>query len=178
MIRFGYLQPLDKSLLPNLTANAQDLLKNPWYDPGNIYSVAWQAGIVGIGYNPKLTGREITSFDDLLDPAFKGHSGHVQRDDRHDEPDAAEHWREARGRHDRRRQAGPAEAARPRPRPASSAASTATTTTTRWPAETSPLTMAWSGDISQMQLYDNPDVKFVIPRTGGMLFVDNMVIPK
>ena len=37
--------------------------------------------------------------------------------------------------------------------------------------------MAWSGDISQMQLYDNPDVKFVIPQHGGLLFVDNMVIP-
>ena len=29
------------------------------------------------------------------------------------------------------------------------------------------ITMAWSGDVSQMQLYDNPDVKFVIPDTGG-----------
>ena len=37
--------------------------------------------------------------------------------------------------------------------------------------------MAWSGDVSQMQLYDNPDVEFVIPETGGMLFVDNMMIP-
>jgi spermidine/putrescine transport system substrate-binding protein len=40
------------------------------------------------------------------------------------------------------------------------------------------LTMAWSGDISQMQLNDNPDVKFVVPDTGGLLFVDNMVMPK
>jgi spermidine/putrescine transport system substrate-binding protein len=40
------------------------------------------------------------------------------------------------------------------------------------------LTMAWSGDISQMQLYDNPDVKFIVPQDGGMLFVDNMVLPK
>jgi spermidine/putrescine transport system substrate-binding protein len=39
------------------------------------------------------------------------------------------------------------------------------------------LTMAWSGDISQMQLYDNPDVKFVVPSEGGLMFVDNMVIP-
>ena len=75
LIRLGYLQPLDKSLLPNWTANGQDLFKNPWYDPGNVYSVAWQSGIVGIGYNPKLTGREITKFDDLLDPAFKGNVG-------------------------------------------------------------------------------------------------------
>ena len=28
-----------------------------------------------------------------------------------------------------------------------------------------------------MQLYDNPDVKFVVPQDGGMLFVDNMVMP-
>ena len=28
-----------------------------------------------------------------------------------------------------------------------------------------------------MKLYDNPDVEFVIPDTGGMLFVDNMMIP-
>ena len=32
--------------------------------------------------------------------------------------------------------------------------------------------------MSQMQLYDNPDVKFVIPKEGGMLWVDNMCIPK
>ena len=75
LIRLGYLQPIDKSLLPNWTANAQDLFQNPWYDPGNVYSVAWQSGIVGIGYNPKLTGREITKFDDLLDPAFNGNVG-------------------------------------------------------------------------------------------------------
>ena len=75
MARLGYLLPLDKSLLPNWTANGQDLFKNPWYDQGNVYSVAWQSGIVGIGYNPKLTGREITKFDDLLDPAFKGNVG-------------------------------------------------------------------------------------------------------
>ncbi len=37
--------------------------------------------------------------------------------------------------------------------------------------------MAWSGDISQMQLYDNPDVKFIVPAEGGMLWVDNMAIP-
>ena len=40
------------------------------------------------------------------------------------------------------------------------------------------LTIAWSGDVSQMQLYDNADVKFVVPKTGGMLFIDNMCIPK
>ncbi len=75
LIRLGYVQPLDKSLLPNFEANVLDVFRDPWYDPGNQYSIPWQAGIVGIGYNPTLTGREITTFDDLLDPAFAGRVG-------------------------------------------------------------------------------------------------------
>jgi len=38
--------------------------------------------------------------------------------------------------------------------------------------------MAWGGDVTQIQLYDNPDVRFVVPDTGGMFYTDNMVIPK
>jgi spermidine/putrescine transport system substrate-binding protein len=39
-------------------------------------------------------------------------------------------------------------------------------------------TVAWSGDVSQMKLYDNEDVEFVVPASGGMLWVDNFAIPK
>jgi spermidine/putrescine transport system substrate-binding protein len=38
--------------------------------------------------------------------------------------------------------------------------------------------VAWSGDVSQMVLNDNPDVKFVVPASGGMRWNDNLVIPK
>jgi spermidine/putrescine transport system substrate-binding protein len=38
------------------------------------------------------------------------------------------------------------------------------------------LTMAWSGDVYQLQL-DNPNLRFVIPDEGGNLWVDNMCIP-
>ena len=37
--------------------------------------------------------------------------------------------------------------------------------------------IAWSGDVSQMKLYDNDKVEFVIPESGGMLWVDNMAVP-
>ena len=70
LIRLGYIQELDHSKLPNLAANAADFAVDQWFDPGNAYSVYWQGGITGIGYNPTITGREITSFDDLFDPAF------------------------------------------------------------------------------------------------------------
>ncbi len=48
---------------------------SPSYDPGNKYTAVWQSGFTGIAYNPKLTKREITSIDDLWDPAFAGHVG-------------------------------------------------------------------------------------------------------
>jgi spermidine/putrescine transport system substrate-binding protein len=39
-------------------------------------------------------------------------------------------------------------------------------------------TMAWGGDVTQIQLYENPDVRFIIPEDGGMLYTDVMVIPR
>jgi spermidine/putrescine transport system substrate-binding protein len=39
------------------------------------------------------------------------------------------------------------------------------------------VTMAWSGDVFQLQ-FDNPDLRFVIPDEGGILWIDNMAIPK
>ena len=32
---------------------------DPSYDPGNKFTIPWQSGFTGIGYNPKLTKREI-----------------------------------------------------------------------------------------------------------------------
>ena len=38
--------------------------------------------------------------------------------------------------------------------------------------------VAWSGDITQMQLYDNPNVKFIVPSGGAPRWNDNLCIPK
>ncbi|HYN35791.1 MAG TPA: extracellular solute-binding protein, partial [Actinomycetota bacterium] len=75
MARLGYAEKLDHSLLPNFEANAGDVYKNPEYDPNNDHSLPWQGGITGIAYNEDLTGREITSIEDLFDPAFEGRVG-------------------------------------------------------------------------------------------------------
>jgi spermidine/putrescine transport system substrate-binding protein len=176
LIRYGYLQPLDKSLLPNWTANAQDELKNPWYDPGNVYSVPWQAGIVGIAYNPKLTGRDITSFDDLLDPAFAGRSGMFS-----EMIDTMSMTLLSDGVHPEDASMDDVVAAQQKLLAAAQRGQfRAFYGNDYYDALASgdlAVSMAWSGDISQMQLYDNPDIKFVIPSTGGLLFVDNMVMP-
>ena len=36
--------------------------------------------------------------------------------------------------------------------------------------------MAWTGDVVQLQA-DNPDLGYVLPETGHMLWSDNFVIP-
>ena len=36
---------------------------------------------------------------------------------------------------------------------------------------------AWSGDVVQLQA-DNPHLQYVIPDSGGMIWTDNMLIPK
>ena len=39
------------------------------------------------------------------------------------------------------------------------------------------LTMAWSGDIFQLK-FDKPELEFVVPDEGGILWVDNLAIPQ
>ena len=73
MIRQGYVQKLDKANIPH-AANLQPSLKNVAFDPGRIYSLPWQSGFTGIGYNPKATGgKKVESVEQLLtDPTLKG----------------------------------------------------------------------------------------------------------
>lgn len=176
LIRLGYLQPLDKSLLPNFEANAQDLFRDPWYDPGNVYSIPWQGGIVGIGYNPTLTGREITSFDDLLDPEFVGEVGLFS-----EMIDTMSLALLSNGVEPQNATMEDVQAVRDELLAAAQTGQFADFYGNEYYDALAQgniaLTMAWSGDISQMKLYDNPDVEFVIPATGGLLYVDNMVIP-
>jgi len=50
LIKSNQLRPLDKSLLPNLR-NIKPEFLDPWYDPGNRYSVPYAYSVTLIGYN-------------------------------------------------------------------------------------------------------------------------------
>jgi len=65
MIADGVLQPLDLTQIPDF-ANVNPQFKNPPYDPGNIYTVPYQWGTVGVGYNRTKVGKTITSWDDVF----------------------------------------------------------------------------------------------------------------
>ncbi len=65
MVADGLLQPLDMSQIPNF-ANVSANLKNPPYDPSNVYTVPYQWGTVGIGYNKTKVGHTISSWDEMF----------------------------------------------------------------------------------------------------------------
>lgn len=176
MIRLGYLEQLDKSKVGNFDANALDLYKDPWYDPGNVHSLAWQSGITGIGYNPTLTGREITTFDDLLDPEFAGRVGLFS-----EMRDTMSLALLSLGIEPEEATVDQAAQAKDKLLEAAQAGQFRNFYGNDYYDELAngnlAVTVAWSGDVSQMKLYDNPDVEFVVPDTGGMLWIDNMAIP-
>ena len=72
LAKAGLLLPLDMSKLPNFTKYAGKSFKDPIYDAGNSYSVAYQWGTIGIGYSPAKVGKKITSWNDIFDPKLKG----------------------------------------------------------------------------------------------------------
>lgn len=66
------LQPLDRSLLPNMKDLDPNILDKD-YDKGNQYSIPYMWGSTGIGINSdNIPIAEITSWKDLWNPKFKG----------------------------------------------------------------------------------------------------------
>jgi len=61
------LIPLDLDMIPNLVHVSEGLLDAP-YDPGNTYSVPYQWGTVGIGYNTEKIP-EITTWQEMYEYA-------------------------------------------------------------------------------------------------------------
>jgi spermidine/putrescine transport system substrate-binding protein len=175
LIRQKFLIELDHSKLPNFEKYAGAKYKNPSFDQGNKYTIAWQAGLTGLAYNPKLTKREITKFDDLFDPAFKGKI--TMFGDSTDFPNfvmvglgidpqtstEADWEQTAKKMNELKPQlrsfvdnAGEAEGL---------------SSGNVW------ISMAYSGDIYQLNIGGSPDIKFVVPEEGALLWQDNMCIP-
>jgi spermidine/putrescine transport system substrate-binding protein len=75
-IEEGYAAPLDYSLIPN-AANLLPRLRSASFDPGRAYSLPWQSGFTGLGWNaPLLQERlgvdSLTSFEQFFDPRLAG----------------------------------------------------------------------------------------------------------
>ena len=179
MARLGYLEEIDVERdVPNFVANTDPVYLERSYDPGNRYSVPWQSGLTGIAYNPELVDEEITSMDALFDPEFvEKYCGQIgmfveMRDSMsfamlYNGVDPSQATLED------------AEAAQ------QTLLEQAPCVRDYYGNEFAQaladgslaITMAWSGDVFQLQ-FDNPDLQFVVPEEGAILWTDNMAIPK
>ncbi len=172
--KFQWAIPLDHGRTPLFNANASDVVTDPYWDPGNKYTMAWQSGLTAIGYNPKLTGREVTSVHDLFDPKFAGHIGMF--DDPQElgvvgllalgvEPKDSnpDDWHKAAELLLRQRDLVRGYWGQPYINKLENGDT--------W------ISMAWSGDVVQSQKNGYTDLKMVVPKEGAGFWTDNMLIP-
>ena len=168
---------LDTTKRPNFDANATPFAKDPTYDPGNTFSMPWQGGFTGIGYDATKVNGTITKLDDLANPAIVGtDSVGMLASDMPDfvminlgiDPATAgpAEWQEAADWLLMQRDSG----------------------TVRqyydqgyiddFVAGNTPVSMAWSGDILYYKVWAGyPDFEFIFPEGGAVLWQDNMLVP-
>ena len=180
LIDRGWLIPLDHSRLPNFRDNASAIVRDPVWDPGNRYSVAWQSGFTGIAYRPEAAealGREPGRLQDLFDPALRGRVGMMNDlldlgsfgllalgiDPADSTPDR---WREAASVLAEQRAAGLVR------NYFDQSYLSALQKGDVW------VSQAWSGDIYQANRLGHPELRFVVPDEGLMFWTDNLLIPR
>jgi spermidine/putrescine transport system substrate-binding protein len=172
--QLGLIEPLRQDLIPNLSNLDKEFVETD-YDPGNRYSIPWQWGTVGIGYNrQRVPGGAVDSWASVFEPAA-AMNGHVsllrevtdllgaaliylgKSPNSSKDADLAEVVRLLK-------------AAKPNKFSSDTYIDELAAGET-WLAE------GWSGDVFQAQ-DQNPDISYVIPKEGSLRFVDVMCIPK
>ncbi len=174
MIDKGWVEELDKSLIPNFS-NLIGAQASPPFDPDRKYSLPWQSGMTGIAWNENESG-PVTSITQLLeDSKLKGRvtalngmgdtMGLVMLDNGDDPSKVTDQtWSAALDRVQKAVDSGQIrrftgnDYAQPLAKGDYAAA------------------IAWSGDIYQL-LSSNPKLKWAIPSKGGIIWTDNMIIP-
>jgi spermidine/putrescine transport system substrate-binding protein len=180
LIELGYLVPLDHSKMPNFNQYADPVYKNESYDPGNVYSVPYVTGYTGIAYNTKYVKEPITNWAQLFDPKspYKGKigmMGDVQEignvgmfmNGIDPEKSTPADWAKAAATLKAQKDAGLVR------KYYAQEYVQAMESGDIW------ISMAWSGDMFQENIVNGKDnFKFVVPKEGGTIWTDNMMIPQ
>ncbi len=184
MMALDYLVELPADMRPNFDQYATPAVKDPAYDPGNRFTMAWQSGLTGIAWDPvqvsalRPDNPQITSINDLFDPAFAGKVGMFG--DNADMPNLTmigmgidpetstpEDWQAAADKLTAQRDDGIVRQYYEQ----------------NWVNALSngdiAVTMGWSGDVFQLNLSgDAEGLQFTVPTEGVIIWTDNMMIPK
>ncbi|HET9347382.1 MAG TPA: extracellular solute-binding protein [Candidatus Limnocylindrales bacterium] len=177
LIRLGWVEQMDQAVMPNKVANMQDVYKGVSFDPTDDHHAPWQSGMTGLGYDSEVTG-ELTSLNSLWedDPRWTGKVTFLS--EMRDtigltmlklglDPSAATE--------------ADADAAVAEIQKALDADIVRAFTGNEYAEDMVSgnvvLAMAWSGDIVVKQA-EKASLVWQLPDEGGMLWTDNMLIPK
>ena len=176
LIDKSWAEKLDKSAIPNIK-NLQDSLRHPSFDEDREYSLPWQSGMTGIASNLKLTGKPVTSVDDVLEnPKYKGKVTLLT-----EMADTISIVMLANGDDPTKVDKATFDKAYDRIKAAVDSGQVRQFTGNDY---TGPLSrgdlaccFSWSGDVVQLT-QDNPNLVWNLANTGGDIWTDNMLIPK
>lgn len=170
----GLLLPIDHSRIPNLS-HIDPRFMDLSFDPGNVYSVPYFWGTVGIVYNPELVGgKTFRSWNELWDPDLRNQIllvdgarevigmglnslGYSLNDTNE------EHLQEAKRKLER---------LTPNVK-----ALVGDEIKMLLAGEEAAVGLVWSGDASEI-ISENEKLDYVVPEEGSNVWFDNMVIPK
>jgi spermidine/putrescine transport system substrate-binding protein len=175
MIRLGYVEKFDKSTMPNANKNLIERLASPPFDPKRDFSMPWQSGLTGIIYRKDKVKRTPKSVEDLFDPAYKGKV--TMLSEMRDTVGVVTAWQGAdpeKASVDDYLKA--IDAVQEQVDSGQIRGFTGNEYIKDIPKGDSWIILGWSGDAVQLKA-DNPDIDFVLPESGGMLWTDNMQIP-
>jgi spermidine/putrescine transport system substrate-binding protein len=174
MRQLGYLQDFDQDAVKPAMDNLVPSLQNPDFDPERAFSLPWQSGMTGLVVNT-AEAPDVESINDLFDPKYEGQVEMltemrdtvplVMKADGIDPADATtDDWLAAI---DKIKEAADSGQIR---------RFTGNNYTNDLANGDAVAVIGWSGDAIQLQA-DNPDIQFVMPAEGCMIWSDNMVIP-
>ena len=177
LIRLGWTETFDLANMPNKVANLQDAYVGVDFDPTDDHHAPWQSGMTGLGYDAAVTG-ELTSLEAFWtdDPRWSGKVTFLSE------------MRDAVGLSLFRLGKDPSlttgedfDAALAEIQKAVDAGIVRAFTGNEYAEDlvggNVVLAMAWSGDIIAKQA-EKETLAWTLPDEGGMLWTDNMLIPK
>ena len=177
LIRRGWIEAFDTVNVPNFVANLKDVYRNLPWDPDNSHHAPWRSGTTGLGFNVDVLG-DVTSLAALytVDPKTKGKVEYLTE------------MRDAIGLSMLYLGLDPAKPTRDDCDKAVALMQKAKADglvrdikgqsyTTDLTSGDAVLAMAWSGDMPSATI-DNPALRYNLATEGGMLWTDNLMIPK
>jgi spermidine/putrescine transport system substrate-binding protein len=179
LVRLGWLEEIEKSQTPNFPANLLDTYIGRSFDPDTKFAAPWQSGMTGLGFDKKKTG-DLDSLEILFTDTYKGKVTYLteMRDTvglsavrLGSDPGTLtqEQFDAALAEVDKAVKAGIVRQV------------VGNSYVDVMASGDAVLAMAWSGDVQGLLVPDQKptqDFQFAVAKEGGMLWTDNMCIPK